>query len=234
MDGYLLIDKPEGWTSFDVVAKVRSLARKSTHDQSKKRVRVGHAGTLDPFATGLLIVLVGAATKQQESFMKKYKTYSVLAKLGATSDTDDRDGTIVASEVTNIPDKALVEKVLQNFVGEFLQTPPEYSAIKVDGKRAYALARKGAEVKLKKRRVAIHNITNIEYTYPYVRFVVSVSSGTYIRSLVRDVGQQLGSGAYTDKLRRLTIGDFKVTDAARIEHVMECGIEKYLVSLGEK
>lgn len=212
MDEVLLIDKPKGWTSFDVVGKIRSELR----NQTGQKVKVGHAGTLDPLATGLLIVLVGAATKKQDEFMKLDKVYEVTAKLGQTSTTGDEEGEKTA--VSNrIPDLQEVSDVINSFVGKISQIPPAYSAIKVDGQRAYKLARAGKEVKLELRQVTIYSIEQIAYIYPNVSFMANVSSGTYIRSLVADIGEKLGVGAYITDLRRTAIGKYQLTDAVAIK-----------------
>ena len=222
MNGVLLVDKPKGWTSFDVVAKIRGLVKQAQSSSAKaseglrpKRPRVGHAGTFDPLATGLLIVLVGDECKNQDKYMKLDKTYEVQLKLGETSTTDDGEGEI--SKISNkIPAKEEVINTIESFIGEIKQVPPIYSAIKVDGKRAYKLAREGSKREMKPRLVTIHSITNIEYKYPYVSFTTFVSSGTYIRSLVRDIGGKLSIGAYMSDLRRTKIGDKLVADAYKI------------------
>lgn len=215
MDGVLLVDKPKEWTSFDIVAKVRGLVRAET---GQKRPKVGHAGTLDPLATGLLVVLAGKATKRQEEFMKQDKTYQVTLKLGENSTTGDQEG-----EKTVISDKkplqSDVKAVLEGFVGEQYQTPPQFSAIKIDGQRAYKLARKGKEVKIEPRKVNIYSITEVNYEYPTVEFVARVSSGTYIRSLAADIGAKLGIGAYMSDLRRTSVGNLTIDKALTIEAV---------------
>lgn len=209
MNGVILVDKPKGWTSFDVVAKIRGLIKQKT---GIKKPKVGHAGTLDPLATGLLIVLVGDECKNQDKYMKLDKTYEVELKLGETSTTDDGEGEI--SKISDkIPTKEEVMNTVNCFLGKIKQVPPIYSAIKVDGKRAYKLAREGSKPEMKPRIVTIYSITNIEHKYPYVSFTTSVSSGTYIRSLVRDIGEELGVGAYMTELRRTRIADFIVEDA---------------------
>ena len=210
MDGLLLVDKPKGWTSFDVVAKVRSLIRQQT---GQKKVKVGHTGTLDPLATGLLVLTVGSYCKRAGEFSKLDKTYDVTMKLGEISTTGDEEG-----EKTKIsdkqPDEVKIREALEQFVGQIEQTPPVYSAVKVDGQRAYKLARAGKEVKLEPRLVKIYDITDVKYSYPEVKFTAKVSSGTYIRSLVEDVGQTLGTGAYLSGLRRTVVGEFAVVNAA--------------------
>lgn len=207
-NGLLLVDKPVDWSSFKAVAVVRRVLG----TQLGHKAKVGHAGTLDPFATGLLILLTGTACKQAGSFLKLDKTYEVTAVLGAKSSTGDPEGELVATSDQK-PSRAALAAALQHFVGPIMQTPPAYSAIKVGGVRAYKLARKGQPVAIEPRPVTIHQITLHEYAYPEVRFSCSVSSGTYIRTLVEDIGEQLGTGAYTTQLRRTRIGEYKITDA---------------------
>lgn len=208
MDGILLIDKPAGWTSFDVVAKVRGLLRQAGVSKPK----VGHCGTLDPLATGLLVIVVGSYTKRAQEFTKLDKTYEVTMKLGQTSTTGDEEGdkTVIS---TQKPSQNAVEAAVRSFLGDSQQIPPQFSAIKVDGQRAYKLARQGKAVNLEPRSITIHEITDISYDYPVVKFTASVSSGTYIRSLVEDIGAKLETGAYMTALRRTRIGGFKLTNA---------------------
>lgn len=222
MDKVLLIDKPKEWTSFDVVAKIRGILRSmqpqkplEADEKSKTKppkIRVGHAGTLDPLATGLLVILVGKATKRQDEYMKKDKVYEVTVHVGSTSNTGDDEGekTHVSDE---IPTLEKIHEIVQQFIGKIQQTPPAYSAIKIDGQRAYKLARAGKDVKIKPRGVTIYSIEQIEYEYPVLKFTTKVSSGTYIRSLVTDIGERLGTGAYMSDLRRTQIGDFSVFGA---------------------
>lgn len=235
MDEVRLIDKPLGWTSFDVVAKVRSSLRSHqspvTSLQSSKlatsdsrlatkapKVKVGHAGTLDPLATGLLIVLIGKATKRQDEFMKLDKVYEVEMKLGETSTTADAEGEKKAVSDTVPTEKAVLE-ALESFQGPISQVPPAFSAIKVNGQRAYKLARAGKEVKLEPRQVTIYDITEVDYQYPILKFTTKVSSGTYIRSLVVDLGEKLGTGAYMTALRRTSIGEYSVKKARAIDKI---------------
>ncbi len=215
-DGVYLIDKPKGWTSFDVVNKIRFSVAKD-RDKKPKNVKVGHAGTLDPLATGLLIVLVGKEfTKKASEYSKMDKTYEVTMKLGQTSVTGDEEG-----DKTDVSDKKPspeeVQQAIDKFCGEIMQTPHSFSAIKVNGQRAYKLARKGQEVAIEPRKVTIHYIDMTNYTYPLVKFTAKVSSGTYIRSLVEDIGKELKTGAYMLDLRRLEIGQFKVDVAEHVE-----------------
>jgi len=223
MEKVLLIDKQKDWTSFDVVAKVRSQVRAYAAAETKegekpKKIKVGHAGTLDPLATGLLIVLVGAATKKQDAYMKQDKVYEVEARLGETSTTGDAEGE--KTSVSSIrPSEEDIKRVVQTFTGTISQVPPQYSAIKVNGQRAYALARAGKDVALEPRTVTITEITDVSYEYPYVRFTALVSSGTYIRSLVSDIGESLGTGAYMSELRRTKIGSYDVANAVDVTNI---------------
>lgn len=222
MDEILLVDKPSGWTSFDVVAKIRGKIRADYvargEKPTKRQLKVGHAGTLDPFATGLLIILLGDATKKADEFLKQDKTYEFTAKLGETSTTGDPEGEITSVE-KRIPDVKEIQQALISFTGEVTQTPPVYSAIKIDGKRAYKLAREGKTVEMPTRRVRINRLEIISYEYPYLQCVCDVSSGTYIRSLVEDIGVVLGSGAHCTELRRTRIGKYLIRDAQYIESI---------------
>lgn len=228
MEKVILFDKPAGWTSFDVVAKVRGQLKKATRDrilESKigepKKTRVGHSGTLDPFATGLLVVLVGKATKKQSEFMILDKEYEASIKLGETSTTGDPEGIIKKynKQSIKIPSKEEIESVLKNFTGEINQTPPIFSAVKINGQRAYDLARKGEEVNLKPRVVKIYEIKITDYKYPVLEVIIRCSSGTYIRSLAADIGSELGVGGYLTSLRRTKIGKYSVRDAKKIKEI---------------
>lgn len=215
-DGILLVDKPAGWTSFDVVAKIRAQIRAQYRTRgekpTKRQLKVGHAGTLDPFATGLLVILLGDATKKAGEFLKLDKVYEATFRLGQTSTTGDPEG-----EMTNVSDKVPtreeVEAALQQFIGEITQTPPAYSAIKINGQRAYKLAREGKEVEVPERMVRIYSIELIDYTYPNLKIRAHVGSGTYIRTLGEDIGIQLGTGAYCSELRRIAIASWGVVQA---------------------
>jgi tRNA pseudouridine55 synthase len=215
MDGYLLIDKSAGWTSHDVVAKIRGQLKK----EAGHKIKVGHTGTLDPFATGLLIIVVGKYTKRAEEFSKLDKTYEAELILGAVSSTGDTEGEITESyNGERIPYDA-IEEVLKEFTGEIEQTPHKFSAIKVDGQRAYRLAREGKEVNLEPRKVTIYSIDNVEYDYPKLKFTTKVSSGTYIRTLAEDIGQKLGAGAYLSALRRTKIDKFSIVSAQSLTDI---------------
>jgi tRNA pseudouridine55 synthase len=212
MQGILLIDKPSGWTSFDVVNYVRRIV--ATYEGKKpKNCKVGHTGTLDPLATGLLVLLVGKEyTRRAGELSKLDKTYEVTMKLGETSTTADGEGTKTAVSNT-VPTRERVTEALAKFTGEIMQTPPIYSAMKVGGVRAYKLARSGQEVKLEARPATVYSSDLTSYEYPFVKFTSRVSSGTYIRSLVEDLGRELGTGAWMSDLRRTTVGDYSLTDA---------------------
>jgi tRNA pseudouridine55 synthase len=213
INGILLIDKPINWTSHDVVAKVRGILKK----EAGHKVKVGHTGTLDPFATGLLILMVGNYTKRAQEFSKMDKTYEAEIILGSVSSTGDPEGEIV-EESDKKPTLEEIEEVLEKFTGEIEQIPHKFSAIKIDGQRAYKLAREGQEVKLEPRKVTIYSIKDVEYAYPKLKITTKVSSGTYIRSLAEDIGQKLGTGAYLSCLRRITVGEYKVERATTIDN----------------
>ncbi len=217
MHGYLLIDKPKTWTSFDVVNYVRRMVQHNgLNTTGRKRFPVGHTGTLDPMATGLLVLLLGTYTKPATELTKLDKTYEVVMKLGETSTTGDVEGekTVVSSSQPILPD---IETACRLFVGDIMQTPPIYSAMKVNGQRAYKLAREGKEVKLAPRPAKIYSLQITDYEYPLVRFMTDVSSGTYIRSLVEDIGRELGIGAYMTDLRRTRVGQFDLKDAVAVK-----------------
>ena len=238
MDGLLLLDKPAGWTSHDVVAKVRSLLRQQAVSSQQpadsqqltacgSKIRVGHTGTLDPAATGLLILVLGKYTKRAGEFSKLDKVYEAEVTLGAVSSTGDSEGEITPESVQK-PSKQAVEAVLSTFLGEIEQIPPQYSAIKIGGQRAYKAARAGKTVELEPRKVKIYEITNVKYDYPKLSLTCKVSSGTYIRSLAADIGQKLGIGAYLSALRRVSVGDFKVENALKIEDLSLLAIQSGL------
>lgn len=208
----LLIDKPAGMTSFGVVARVRSvLTRQFGH-----KVKVGHTGTLDPFATGLLILMTGKNTKLCQDFLKHDKEYVATLKLGFTSSTGDVEGEICdVSDV--VPSEADILAAIQKFQGKIEQRVPAFSAVKINGERAYKLARKGVDIEMPTREVEIYEIELISYSYPEVVIRAHVSSGTYIRTLGEDIGKALGTGAYLTALRRTKIAEYKVEDAKTLE-----------------
>lgn len=229
MNGILLVDKPRGWTSHDVVARIRSILK----NEAGQKIRVGHSGTLDPMATGLLVLLIGKATKQQAELTKLNKIYEAEITLGATSDTDDAEGNIKVKSrgLMPKPDVGAIKKVLKEFTGEIEQVPPEYSAVHVGGKRAYQEARAGKTVELKRRKVTVHEIKLLAYHYPKLRVTTTVSSGTYIRSLARDVGQRFGTGGYLSQLRRTRIGPWLVKNSTRVEHLDSKAIKKSTITI---
>jgi tRNA pseudouridine55 synthase len=225
-NGILLVDKPAGWSSFKAVA----ITRRLLSEQVGHKVKVGHAGTLDPFATGLLILLIGSACKEANRFLKLDKTYEVIAHLGETSSTGDPEGELQAVSAMQ-PAESQVRDALQHFTGQIMQTPPSYSAIKVNGVRAYKLARKGGEVKIAPRQITVQRIQLTDYSYPELTFTCDVSSGTYIRSLVQDVGELLRCGAYTKGLRRTRIADYNVQDALSESDLTAAAIVSHLTPL---
>lgn len=219
--GLLLIDKPAGITSFDII---RALRR--TTDVRK----IGHAGTLDPAATGLMLMLFGTATKQASTFSGLDKTYVAEMTLGATSTTGDGEGELTAVSDRQ-PSKEELEAALKHFVGEITQTPSQYSAIKVGGVRAYKLARAGKDVAMPPRQVTIYEVKLLDYNYPTIRFEARVSSGTYIRTLAEDIGQELTTGAYLSGLRRTSIGDYTIKESRALSDTTEANYQQYLISI---
>lgn len=208
MDEVLLIDKPAGMTSFGVVARLRRVLSRA----AGKKVKVGHTGTLDPFATGLMIIVTGKKCREADTFMKLDKWYEAEIMLGEVSTTGDPEG-----ELTHVsdrqPSRSEVEAVLGTLVGEIKQRPPIFSAIKINGRRAYQLARQGQPVDMPERTVSIYTLELVAYEHPRLVIRAHVSSGTYIRSLAVDIGQQLGTGAYCHQLRRQAIAEYDVTQA---------------------
>ena len=261
-DRIILVDKPAGISSFGVVARVRRQLR----DEFGRKIKVGHTGTLDPFATGLLILLSGKNTKKSAEFLKLDKTYEATLKLGFTSTTGDPEGAITpyqtpvdnsstsehessldnTTPVTNsnpdnnitpisnsstkstltnsvsasipvpIPSLAEIEAVLQQFTGKQLQTVPKFSAVKINGRRAYQLARQGANFETPTREITVYNLETLNYDYPELKIRCRVSSGTYIRTLAEDIGQKLDTGAYLTALRRTEVGPYSVQNAQKL------------------
>lgn len=210
--GVLLIDKPSGMTSHDVVDRVRKVARER---------RVGHAGTLDPMATGLLIVCVGAATRIAGFLSGLPKEYSGLIKLGAISSTYDAEGSIMAQPCALPPDARRIVPAMRAQVGVRTQLPPPYSAVKVRGKKLYEYARRGEEVPQKPRQVRIYQFEMIEYCEPEIRFYARVGSGTYVRSMAHDLGIQLECGGFLSALRRESVGQFNISQAVPLATLVE-------------
>lgn len=211
IDGVLLIDKPANMTSFGVVARVRRVLSK----EQNKKVKVGHTGTLDPFATGLMIIVVGKECKNAQTYSKLDKVYEATITLGQTSTTGDPEGELTAiSDI--VPTQVTIEATLEQFRGEIKQTPPIYSAIKIDGERAYKLAREGKAVEMPERTVTIHSLDIVDYSYPELKIRTHVSSGTYIRTLAEDIGHSLGTGAYCSQLRRTSISEWSIENAQQL------------------
>ncbi len=208
----LLVDKPKEWTSFDVVNYVRRMVAE-VEGKKPKNCKVGHTGTLDPLATGLLVLLIGKEyTRRATELTKLDKTYEVTMKLGQTSSTGDEEGEKTAVSDT-VPSKQAIQEALNAFQGQIMQVPPAFSAMKVNGQRAYKLAREGKSVELEARPVQIYKNELTAYEYPYVQFTSEVGSGTYIRSLVEDLGSRLGTGAYMSDLCRTKVGQFSLERA---------------------
>lgn len=212
MQGVLLVDKPSGWTSFDVVNYVRKIVA-GVEGKKPKNVKVGHTGTLDPLATGMLVILVGKEyTRRAQDLSKQNKIYEVTMKLGFTSTTGDEEGE-KASVSDTIPSEQAVQEALDQLQGNIMQVPPAFSAMKINGQRAYKLAREGKTVELEARPVMIYANKLTNYSYPFVKFTSHVGSGTYIRSLVEDLGKLLKTGAYMSDLRRTSVADYNVSSA---------------------
>lgn len=214
-DGIILIDKPAGMTSFGVVARIRRVLSQ----QIGKKAKVGHTGTLDPFATGLMIIVTGKECKNAGLYSKLDKVYEATVRLGQKSTTGDPEGVI-----TDVPHEPTTEEqvrsALRGFVGDIMQTPPAFSAIKVNGRRAYDLARKGEIVEIPARQVTVFSLDFISYNYPELKIRTHVSSGTYIRTLAEDIGAALGTGAYCTELRRSAISTFLVDDAHSLHELV--------------
>lgn len=217
-DQIILVDKPAGISSFGVVAIVRRHLTRLIG----RRVKVGHCGTLDPFATGLLILVSGRNTRRAGEFSGLDKDYQATIRLGARSTTGDPEGEIAESH-SRPPSLEHIREVLSQFTGQIQQVPPSYSAIKVNGRRAYQLARAGKTVALSPRTVWVYAIELVSYSYPELTIKTKVSSGTYIRSLASDMGERLGTGAYTVALRRLSIGSYDVAQAHQLRTEAESG-----------
>ena len=209
----ILIDKELNWTSFDVVNKIRYAIKKKF---DIKKIKVGHAGTLDPLATGLLIICCGKMTKRINNFSAMNKTYSGKITIGSTTPSYDLETKPnVHYPVDHINEK-LILKTAKKFIGKIFQTPPMFSAIKKDGVRLYNLARRGKEIKIDKREVSIDSFEITSFNLPEISFNVTCSKGTYIRSLAHDFGKELNSGAHLSELRRINIGDYSVKDSVKV------------------
>jgi len=213
--GLLVLDKPLGFSSAKAVAVVKARLRRGGQPKS---IKVGHAGTLDPLATGVLVILVGKATRLQDRVMAGEKGYLTGVDLSAFTTTDDAEGERDEVRVETPPTRAQIEAVLaEHFTGEIQQTPPAFSAIKRGGKRAYAEARAGREVTLQPRPVTVHSIGVVDYDYPSLTLDIACGKGTYIRSIARDLGERLGTGGTLSSLRRTKVGEFTIDQAVTID-----------------
>ena len=211
MDGIVIVDKPQDWTSQDVVSKLRGVFQTR---------RIGHGGTLDPMATGVLPVFVGRATRGVEFFEHAEKTYEAVLRLGLHTDTEDITGTVLAEKEVNITAEQFLS-VLENFRGQIQQIPPMYSAIKVNGQKLCDLARKGREVERQPRTITIHKLECLEFTGKTARLLVHCSKGTYIRTLCKDIGEALGCGGCMESLRRVTAGEYTIENAVPLQTLIE-------------
>ena len=222
MNGIVIVDKPQGWTSQDVTARLRRVYATR---------RIGHGGTLDPMATGVLPVFVGRATRGVEFFEHAEKTYETVLLLGRTTDTQDVTGTVLAEKTVRLS-PADIENVLPRFRGDILQVPPMYSALKVNGKKLYELARKGQEVERQPRPITVFELTNLGFDGTRLSLRVKCSKGTYIRTLCQDIGEALGCGGCMEALRRVRAGEYGIEDAVPLEKLLESETpEQYLRSL---
>ena len=211
MDGIVIIDKPQGWTSQDVTARLRRVFNTR---------RIGHGGTLDPMATGVLPVFVGRATRGVEFFEHAEKTYETVLRLGMTTDTEDITGTVLTEREVCVTGPML-EEVLDRFRGEIQQVPPMYSALKINGQKLCDLARKGREVERKPRTITIHELTLLGMEDEHIRLRVRCSKGTYIRTLCKDIGEALGCGGCMAQLRRVQAGEYTISEAVPLEQLLE-------------
>ena len=212
------IDKPLGWTSFDAVKRVRGAIQRRLH---LKKFKVGHAGTLDPLATGVLIVCTGRATKRIDELQNGDKEYVATIRLGATTPSFDLETEVDAVDPWEHITRERVEEIIPTFIGKIMQVPPVFSAVKVDGKRAYNLARKGKEVELKAKPLYIKEMELLGMDMPEITLRIVCSKGTYIRALARDLGEALGSGAHLTGLRRTRVGNVRVEDCLTIADAIE-------------
>ena len=210
MNGIVIIDKPAGWTSQDVVSKLRGIL---------KTRRIGHGGTLDPMATGVMPVFVGRATRGVEFFEHAEKTYEATIRLGLTTDTEDTSGTVLEEKEVSVSEEDFLG-VLPKFRGKIQQIPPMYSALKVNGQKLYDLARKGREVERQPREIEIFKLECLEFNGAEARLLVHCSKGTYIRTLCKDIGEALGCGGCMAALRRVTAGEYTIGDAVTLDELI--------------
>ena len=227
--GWVNVDKPTGLSSAAAVARVKRLATAAAGGTG--RVKVGHAGTLDPLASGVLVVMIGRATKSSAALMAAGKTYRAAVRLGATTATDDAEADPVPYPGASTPPPDRVAQVAQSFRGDIEQTPPAYSAIKVGGRRAYDLARGGVDVKLAARMVRLDDVRVIGYAWPDLTLEIDCGKGFYVRSLARDLGARLGCGGYLTALRRTRVGPFAVDAAVTLGQLEADGLAAHLLTL---
>lgn len=220
LTGIINLDKPAGISSAQAVNRVKRLLPRGT--------KIGHAGTLDPFATGVLLLLVGKATKLCESLMGQQKGYFATMKLGARTATDDPETPEEPVKVGQIPDEGAVREAAGKFVGAISQRPPQFSAMKIGGQRAYKLARSGETVELSERIVQVYSLEVRSYSWPMIELEIACGRGTYIRSIARDMGELLGTGGYLTQLRRSFIGRFRVEEAVTLARLQEVGVAAHL------
>lgn len=228
LNGLLIIDKEAGISSYDVIRKLKGNLY-NTYGKQK----IGHAGTLDPFATGVLIIMFGKATKLWSLIQAMEKGYTVKAEFGYETTTQDPEGEVVEKVETSDPiSQADIEKALKKFTGDIKQMPPAYSAKKVNGQRAYKLAREGKEVKLEPKKVTVHSFDVLDYEWPMVEFKLAVSSGTYVRTLVVDLAKELGSRATAVELKRTHIGKHTLEDSVSSSEIDDdFDVKKYLIPI---
>ncbi|MCK4635956.1 MAG: tRNA pseudouridine(55) synthase TruB [Candidatus Moranbacteria bacterium] len=231
--GFFVINKPIGISSQRAVQFVKYWARKKT---GNRKIKVGHAGTLDPLATGVLVIAIGREyTKQIDKVVQSEKEYLAEIKLGETSETDDQEGKKTIYNVENVPTKSEIKKTLKKFTGKIKQTPPAYSAIKIKGQEAYKRVRKGEIVKMKEREVEIKKIDLLFYDFPILKIKVVCGKGTYIRSLARDVGEELKIGGYLFSLQRTRVGKFELKNAYEVfEFKREKNFKEIILTLANR
>ncbi len=220
LSGLLNVYKPAGWSSRDVVNRIERLV---------KPAKAGHAGTLDPLAEGVLVVCVGTSTRLISGVQERAKEYRAVFQLGCRSDTDDNTGVITNVEVARPPQRDDIEALIPQFLGDIQQTPPQYSAVHIDGQRAYALARQGQTVEIAPRQVRVNRLEILEYEWPRLELLIECGSGTYVRSIGRDLGERLGCGAIMTELVRTRIGPFRSEDAVRIDDLQRDNVTSHLL-----
>jgi tRNA pseudouridine55 synthase len=220
MNGVIVLDKPAGTSSARAVDQVKRLLPRGT--------KVGHAGTLDPFATGVLLLLVGKATKMCERLMDSPKQYEATVKLGATTETDDPESPEQPTPGAQVVALDTIEREVRRFVGAIQQTPPQYSAIKLGGKRACDRIRDGEAVKIEPRTVQVYGIQILRYEWPHLELKIDCGRGTYIRSIARDLGEKLGSGGYLTTLRRTRVGDYSIGQSVTLDELRARGVDSHI------